>query len=170
MKSHGIGTGVLIGAALTAPLLGLMYLVTELTSLPFAPYDFFDWITRVLPGSVVTFVVELRTLELPQLHLWDVDSYRDAINNFTLYRGIVLGISGLLALFLTVVFVVKGTAIRRGHRSQRSGEGNPRRTLRRSRTCTTARARGGNPRRSTHPRRETATTPTRPRSATIGYT
>ena len=63
------------------------------------------------PGSVVTFVVELRTSELPQLHLWDVDSYKDAINNFTLYRGIVLGISGLLALFLTIVFVVKGTAM-----------------------------------------------------------
>ena len=63
------------------------------------------------PGSVVTFVAELGTLDLPQIYLWDADAYKDAVNSYTLYRGIVLGISGLLALFLTIVFVVKGTAM-----------------------------------------------------------
>lgn len=63
------------------------------------------------PGAVVTFVAELRTPVLPQLYLWDPDNYKDAINSYTLYHGIVLGISGLLALFLTIVFVVKGTAM-----------------------------------------------------------
>jgi len=63
------------------------------------------------PGAVVTFVAELRTPVLPQLYLWDADAYKDSINSYTLYRGIVLGISGLLALFLTIVFVVKGTAM-----------------------------------------------------------
>ena len=48
---------------------------------------------------------------LPQLYLWDADAYKDSVNSYTLYRGIVLGISGLLALFLTIVFVVKGTAM-----------------------------------------------------------
>ena len=45
---------------------------------------------------------------LPQLYLWDVDSYKDKLQSLTLYRGIVIGIAGLLALFLTIVFVVKG--------------------------------------------------------------
>jgi diguanylate cyclase (GGDEF)-like protein/PAS domain S-box-containing protein len=63
------------------------------------------------PGAIVTFVAELRTPVLPQLYLWDPDNYKDSINSFTLYHGIVLGISGLLALFLTIVFVVKGTAM-----------------------------------------------------------
>jgi len=63
------------------------------------------------PGAIVTFVAELRTPNLPQLYLWDPDAYKDSINSFTLYHGIVLGISGLLALFLTIVFVVKGTAM-----------------------------------------------------------
>ncbi|MBB3930565.1 diguanylate cyclase (GGDEF)-like protein/PAS domain S-box-containing protein [Kaistia hirudinis] len=63
------------------------------------------------PGANVTFVAELRTPNLPQLYLWDPDAYKDSINSFTLYHGIVLGISGLLALFLTIVFVVKGTAM-----------------------------------------------------------
>ena len=56
-------------------------------------------------------MAELRTPELPQLYLWDADAYKDSVNSYTLYRGIVLGISGLLALFLTIVFVVKGTAM-----------------------------------------------------------
>jgi diguanylate cyclase (GGDEF)-like protein/PAS domain S-box-containing protein len=63
------------------------------------------------PGSVVTFVAELRTSDLPQLYLWDSDAYKDSVNNYTLYRGIVLGISGLLALILTIAFVVNGAAM-----------------------------------------------------------
>ena len=63
------------------------------------------------PGAVVTFVAELRTPELPQIYLWDGDAYKDSVNSYTLYRGIVLGIAGLLALFMTVVFVVRGTAM-----------------------------------------------------------
>ena len=63
------------------------------------------------PGAVVTFVAELRTPDLPQIYLWDGDAYKDSVNSYTLFRGIVLGISGLLALFLTIVFVVKGTAM-----------------------------------------------------------
>jgi diguanylate cyclase (GGDEF)-like protein/PAS domain S-box-containing protein len=63
------------------------------------------------PGSVVTFVAELRTPDLPQLYMWGADAYKDSVNSYTLYRGIVLGISGLLALILTIAFVVNGTAM-----------------------------------------------------------
>jgi diguanylate cyclase (GGDEF)-like protein/PAS domain S-box-containing protein len=61
------------------------------------------------PGAVITFVVELRTDNVPQLYLWEPDAYKDKINSFTLYHGIVIGISGLLALVLTILFVVKGS-------------------------------------------------------------
>ncbi|MCW5695896.1 MAG: EAL domain-containing protein [Bauldia sp.] len=63
------------------------------------------------PGAVVTFVAELRTSDLPRLMLWEEDAYKDSVNSYTLFRGIVLGISGLLALMLTVVFVIRGTAL-----------------------------------------------------------
>src|ERR671931_871969 len=63
------------------------------------------------PGAVVTFVAELRTDKLPQLYLWEPDSYKDKVNSFTLYHGIVIGIAGLLALFLTILFVVKGSVM-----------------------------------------------------------
>src|SRR6202051_4533657 len=60
------------------------------------------------PGTVITFVAELRTPRLPQLYLWEPDAYKDKVNSLTLYQGIVIGIAGLLALFLTILFVVKG--------------------------------------------------------------
>ena len=63
------------------------------------------------PGATVTFVAELRSPNLPQFYLWQPDAYKQKINGLTLYKGIIIGISGLLALFLTIVFVVKGAVI-----------------------------------------------------------
>jgi diguanylate cyclase (GGDEF)-like protein/PAS domain S-box-containing protein len=63
------------------------------------------------PGTIITFVVELRTGNLPQVYLWKPDAYKDKVNSFTLYYGIVIGIAGLLALFLTILFVVKGSVM-----------------------------------------------------------
>jgi len=63
------------------------------------------------PGTVITFVAELRTDKLPQIYLWEPDAYKDKVNSFTLYHGIVIGIAGLLALFLTILFVVKGSVM-----------------------------------------------------------
>lgn len=63
------------------------------------------------PGAVVTFIAELASPKLPQVYLWDPESYKDTVNSYTLFRGIVIGIAGLLALFLTILFVVKGTSM-----------------------------------------------------------
>lgn len=63
------------------------------------------------PGTTVTLVAELADSGLPQLYLWEPEAYKDKVNSFTLYNGIVIGIAGLLALFLTILFVVKGSAM-----------------------------------------------------------
>jgi diguanylate cyclase (GGDEF)-like protein/PAS domain S-box-containing protein len=63
------------------------------------------------PGTVITFVAELRSPNLPQLYLWEPDAFKDKVNSLTLYQGIVIGIAGLLALFLTILFVVKGSVM-----------------------------------------------------------
>ena len=41
--------------------------------------------------------------------MWEPEAYKAKVNSFTLYYGIVIGIAGLLALFLTILFVVKGS-------------------------------------------------------------
>ncbi|MGB6116737.1 MAG: EAL domain-containing protein [Mesorhizobium sp.] len=69
------------------------------------------FLVTINPGAVVTFVVEMASPTLPQVYLWQPDAYKDSVNSYTLFRGIVIGISGLLALFLTILFVVKGTSM-----------------------------------------------------------
>jgi diguanylate cyclase (GGDEF)-like protein/PAS domain S-box-containing protein len=63
------------------------------------------------PGATVTFVAELQSSRLPQLYLWEPDAYRQKLNGLTLYKGIIIGIAGLVALFLTITFVVKGSVV-----------------------------------------------------------
>ena len=63
------------------------------------------------PGTTVTYVAELRTPSLPQIYLWEPDAFKDKSASLTLYQGILIGIAGLLALFLTIVFVVRGAMI-----------------------------------------------------------
>jgi diguanylate cyclase (GGDEF)-like protein/PAS domain S-box-containing protein len=106
----------MVGSGLIWPDLGLSRIVTITPSTGDRP-DRLDSTTadvfRVTldPGTTITFVIELRTEYLPQLYLWEPDSYKDKVNSFTLYYGIVIGIAGLLALFLTILFVVKGSAM-----------------------------------------------------------
>ena len=63
------------------------------------------------PDAVVTFVAELTADEVPQITLWEPDAYKDAVNSYRLYEGIIIGIAGLLALFLTIIFIIKGAAM-----------------------------------------------------------
>jgi diguanylate cyclase (GGDEF)-like protein/PAS domain S-box-containing protein len=104
----------LVGSRLLWPDLGLSRVVTITPSSGDRPERQDSAIADVFrvtldPGTVITYVAELRTDRLPQLYLWEPDAYKDKINSFTLYHGIVIGIAGLLALFLTILFVVKGS-------------------------------------------------------------
>ena len=59
MKKLQLRTGIPVGAFLSASLTAIMYLAYQLAGLPYVPFDFFDWMTRVLPGPVVTFGIDL---------------------------------------------------------------------------------------------------------------
>ncbi|KQN74401.1 sensor domain-containing phosphodiesterase [Devosia sp. BK] len=63
------------------------------------------------PGATVTLIAELTSGELPELYLWQPNAYRDYVNSFTLFRGVVLGVASLAAVFLTIMFVVKGRGV-----------------------------------------------------------
>ena len=58
IRRIGLGSGLLSGVLLSAPLTALLYLADKLAGLPFVPFALFDWIAKVLPGSVVTFGID----------------------------------------------------------------------------------------------------------------
>jgi diguanylate cyclase (GGDEF)-like protein/PAS domain S-box-containing protein len=106
----------LAGSGILTPDLGASHMVAISTSQGTAPErqtsseaDVF--MVSLDAKSVTTFVVELRTPTMRQVALWEPGAYKDSINAYTLFRGIILGISGLLALFLTILFVVRGTVM-----------------------------------------------------------
>ncbi len=63
------------------------------------------------PGQTVSFVAEISADRLPRLQLWRGLDYEKKSRNRQLFQGILLGITGLLATFLTVLFVANHKAI-----------------------------------------------------------
>ena len=106
----------LVGSGLVWPDLGAARISAVTASQGFSPErvesgDSDAFLITLDPGTTVTFVAELASPNLPQLYLWEPEAYKEKQNGFTLYRGIVIGVAGLLALFLTIVVVVKGAVI-----------------------------------------------------------
>src|SRR4051812_2802235 len=55
----GILAGALVGAMLTIALVAVFYAAWKIAGLPFVPFDVFDWMTRVLPGRVLTLGIDV---------------------------------------------------------------------------------------------------------------
>lgn len=57
-RKPSIWMGTLIGALVTLPLMAMMFIGEKFAGLPFLPFDFFNWIARVLPGGLLTFGID----------------------------------------------------------------------------------------------------------------
>ncbi len=63
------------------------------------------------PGQTVTFAAELSSPQVPRLNLWDPNAYQSKQQDRMLFNGVLLGITGLLAIFLTAIFAANHRAI-----------------------------------------------------------
>src|SRR4029077_1500118 len=52
-RGVGMGAGFFWAAMVTVSLIAILFLGWRVVGLPFAPFDIFDWMTRVLPGHVI---------------------------------------------------------------------------------------------------------------------
>ncbi len=95
--------GGFVGGITSLGLVGLFSLGKQIAGLPFLPFDIFDWMARVLPGPLVTFVIDTIVRLIGILHLGPTASTAKlaeqtiATTQFILL-GIVLGL--LLGLIL----------------------------------------------------------------------
>jgi diguanylate cyclase (GGDEF)-like protein/PAS domain S-box-containing protein len=70
------------------------------------------YVVTLDPGATVTLVAELAPGgSSPEIYLWQPNAYRDYVNSFTLFRGVLMGVAALAAVFLTILFVVKGRGV-----------------------------------------------------------
>ncbi|MFC2026077.1 molybdopterin-dependent oxidoreductase [Chloroflexota bacterium] len=91
MQKTNIGLGIVVGALLTAPLVALMYLANQVAGLSFIPFDLFNWITKVLPGSVVTFGIDLMIDVLLLLRINVANAAKTAEQMMAVFGFFVLG-------------------------------------------------------------------------------
>ena len=102
MKNLRLPTGALVGFFLTISLVGIMFLGYQLAGLPFVPYDLFNWLSRELPGDLVTFGIDLMIDTMLFLGISVVDTAKTAerVMAITLFLGVgtVVG-----ALFFAVM-------------------------------------------------------------------
>ncbi len=97
MKKPSLGTGALVGALLAASLMSVMYLAEQLAGLPFVPFDLFDWMTRVLPGPIVTFGIDLMIDTMRWLGVNVADTAKTAERMMALLQFLVGGtITGIV--------------------------------------------------------------------------
>jgi DMSO/TMAO reductase YedYZ molybdopterin-dependent catalytic subunit len=95
------GTGLAVGALLTAPLLGV-FVLGSLARIPSVPFTVFEWLIRVLPGHFVTFGLDLtvRVLEGLGFNIKNTAKTAEQVLALTslLVAGMVIGL-----LFFTLV-------------------------------------------------------------------
>jgi diguanylate cyclase (GGDEF)-like protein/PAS domain S-box-containing protein len=101
------------GSGVFAPDLGGERVTTITPSQGFRPEAVADREADVFqltidPGATITLIFELKGEKLPELYLWQPEAYAEYVNSFTLFRGTLLGVASLLAVFLTIMFAVKG--------------------------------------------------------------
>ena len=63
------------------------------------------------PGQTVTYLAELSSDRFARIYLWNALEYEQRDRDRQLFNGIMLGITGLLAIFLTAVFAANHKAI-----------------------------------------------------------
>ncbi len=73
IRKPTIGTGILVGAGLTAALIAVFYLVQQLIGTVFVPFDVFDWVSRVAPGGLIRFGIETMVQIITALKIGNLD-------------------------------------------------------------------------------------------------
>lgn len=66
---------------------------------------------NIEPGQTVTYAAELASTKVPRLTLWNSNAYQAKQQDRMLFNGVLLGITGLLAIFLTAIFAANHRAI-----------------------------------------------------------
>ena len=102
MKLQNLGMGALAGVLLVAPMIAIMYVADKWIDLSFPPFDVFDWIARILPGSVITFGIDLMIDVLRLIGDADADTAKTAEQAIAILLFLVGGVVATIVVFALV--------------------------------------------------------------------
>ena len=112
MRRPSLLLGALLGGLTSLPLIALAYLGEQLAHLPFVPFDLFDWLARVLPGSVIRMGIDIIVRIITLLGLGPISSTAKNIEHL---EGIMLVIIGGVLTGLVMALVIERSKWRGSH-------------------------------------------------------
>ena len=66
--------GALLGALSALTVIAVLSLGERLFGFPFVPFDIFDWMARILPGGLISFVIQIMVTIISALNLGDTST------------------------------------------------------------------------------------------------
>src|SRR5512136_1394757 len=102
MRRPSLLVGALMGGLTSLPLIALAYLGEQALQLPFVPFNLFDWLARVLPGSVIRTGIDSIVRIITLLGLGPISSTAKSIEHLEGILLVIIG-GGLTGLVMTVV-------------------------------------------------------------------
>ncbi len=100
LRKPTLWLGALVGGMLTTALTSLLFLADQVAGLPFIPFDVFDFVSRILPGPLLTFGIDRMVDMIIGMNLGETSA---AAKTAEQLMGLV-GFLVLGALAITVVY------------------------------------------------------------------
>jgi DMSO/TMAO reductase YedYZ molybdopterin-dependent catalytic subunit len=104
MKYPSLWFGGLVGGLLSLPLIALLYVGEQIATLPFTPFQIFDWLARALPGDVITLGIDAM-VEL--IILFNLGPTGDVAKLIEQFQAIVLFVLGGAILGVVIALLVR---------------------------------------------------------------
>jgi DMSO/TMAO reductase YedYZ molybdopterin-dependent catalytic subunit len=102
MRRPSLLAGALMGGLTSLPLIAIAYLGEQAAQLPFVPFNLFDWLARVLPGSVVRASIDSIVRIITLLGLGPISSTAKDIEHLEGVALVIVG-GGLTGLIMALV-------------------------------------------------------------------
>ena len=100
IRKPSLWLGALVGGLLTMTLMSILYLADQIAGLPFIPFDVFDFVSRQLPGPLLTFGIDLMVDMIIALNMGETSTAAktaELLMGLSAFLG--LGIVAVAALF-----------------------------------------------------------------------
>jgi DMSO/TMAO reductase YedYZ molybdopterin-dependent catalytic subunit len=107
MRRPSLLLGALLGGLTSLPLIALSYLGEQVAGEPFVPFDLFDWLARILPGQLITLVIDSMVKVIVFLGLGEISS---AVKRIEQAQGILMVIVGSVIVGLVLAWVLRRRA------------------------------------------------------------
>ena len=106
IRKPSVWLGALVGGLLTLTLTSLLFLADQIAGLPFIPFDVFDFVSRQLPGPLLTFGIDMMVDMIIGLNLGETSTAAKIAEQ-------LMGLAGFLGLGIVASALFYGLLNRR---------------------------------------------------------